>query len=480
MLISEKKLSAYLHRSFIFAFILSGTGLIDTSSGQGLQPTPDEDYATIESYKPKEVMEIVVREVDGRPVYEARIVDGPLPSLPPSFSLEAVTPTPGRQSFSDCTAWAVAYCCLSTQNADSRGREGKAEAVDRFSPRFVYSLINRGQDNGSAIFRSDFNQPSAVGLLFNRGCATEATVAYLTGNAGWSVKPGQDGELEASHYKIIRHDRCESIDDIRYALLFGIPVVVATYTDAAFHALRAGDEYRWSGTKGGHHAMCVVGYDNNRRAFRIQNSWGTNWADNGRCWITYDYFRDLVGANRGNGWCYEAHAIVATEDNRTQHRYTVTPPGSYFFLPDGSIVNANTNNILKPAGTFEAAESTKDFLYCLRADGGIEGYVAGSGWFNITSHAFPRGFGGGKARMIGTTEKFLYAITEAGSVVVRIPRRYAPNNSSHWQKINLPNAERPIDLRIEGEQVWVASDDGDIFKWVPTQQPGAGSWVQER
>lgn len=46
---------------------------------------------------------------------------------------------------------------------------------------------------------------------------------------------------------------------------------------------------------GGHayHAMMIVGYDNSKRAFRIQNSWGSSeWGDNGYIWVGYEHFID--------------------------------------------------------------------------------------------------------------------------------------------------------------------------------------------
>jgi len=46
----------------------------------------------------------------------------------------------------------------------------------------------------------------------------------------------------------------------------------------------------------GGHAMCVVGYDDNKYggAFEIQNSWGTDWGNEGYIWITYSDFAKFV------------------------------------------------------------------------------------------------------------------------------------------------------------------------------------------
>jgi C1A family cysteine protease len=44
----------------------------------------------------------------------------------------------------------------------------------------------------------------------------------------------------------------------------------------------------------GGHGMIVVGYDDTRKAFRIQNSWGRNWADGGYGWFGYEFWRGLT------------------------------------------------------------------------------------------------------------------------------------------------------------------------------------------
>lgn len=39
----------------------------------------------------------------------------------------------------------------------------------------------------------------------------------------------------------------------------------------------------------GSHAMCIVGYDNNKRLFKVANSWGKDWAEKGFCYFDYDW-----------------------------------------------------------------------------------------------------------------------------------------------------------------------------------------------
>jgi C1A family cysteine protease len=40
----------------------------------------------------------------------------------------------------------------------------------------------------------------------------------------------------------------------------------------------------------GGHAMCLVGYDLRTKMFLAKNSFGTDWGDNGYCWIPFKYF----------------------------------------------------------------------------------------------------------------------------------------------------------------------------------------------
>ena len=38
--------------------------------------------------------------------------------------------------------------------------------------------------------------------------------------------------------------------------------------------------------------MVLVGYDDSQNAFKLINSWGTEWGEEGYAWVDYDYFID--------------------------------------------------------------------------------------------------------------------------------------------------------------------------------------------
>lgn len=44
----------------------------------------------------------------------------------------------------------------------------------------------------------------------------------------------------------------------------------------------------------GGHAVCAVGYDDERRLVKFKNSWGKGWGENGYGYIDYDYINDYL------------------------------------------------------------------------------------------------------------------------------------------------------------------------------------------
>jgi aminopeptidase C len=43
-------------------------------------------------------------------------------------------------------------------------------------------------------------------------------------------------------------------------------------------------------TPAGGHALVVIGYDDNKQAFQLMNSWGKEWGQDGFIWLKYKEF----------------------------------------------------------------------------------------------------------------------------------------------------------------------------------------------
>jgi hypothetical protein len=80
---------------------------------------------------------------------------------------------------------------------------------------------------------------------------------------------------------------------IKHVLLHG-PVVVGTvWTMSMFQPDRLGFIYP-DGEEVGGHAYVIIGASRKRQAVRMINSWGPNWGQSGRAWITFTHLDKLI------------------------------------------------------------------------------------------------------------------------------------------------------------------------------------------
>ncbi len=49
----------------------------------------------------------------------------------------------------------------------------------------------------------------------------------------------------------------------------------------------------------GGHCMVIVGFDDTRGLYEVDNSWGFTWGDEGRCWLPYEY---VEGSDASDFW----------------------------------------------------------------------------------------------------------------------------------------------------------------------------------
>jgi cathepsin L len=78
-----------------------------------------------------------------------------------------------------------------------------------------------------------------------------------------------------------------TIREIKLAIERYGPVAVAVRATTAFQAYTGG-VFEESDTGTLNHAVMIVGWSDQRGAWRIQNSWGALWGENGYMWIDYD------------------------------------------------------------------------------------------------------------------------------------------------------------------------------------------------
>ncbi len=218
-------------------------------------------------------------------------------SLPASIDLSQNFPPIGNQGqYGTCVAWAVAYNHMSYMEAKELGYTQSQMANDKskiFSPKDLFWAIDndkKGDDCNGTGFEAAYD------VLLSRGVASMNTVPYSS--LGGCSHASTGGESEAqnhviSNYREIKYDKATVkgyLADSR-AVVFG-----AKLGDEFMSANDASVlNYQSFGYTGQHayHAMILCGYDDNKGAngaFRIVNSWGTDWGDKGYLWIDQNYF----------------------------------------------------------------------------------------------------------------------------------------------------------------------------------------------
>ncbi|HZP38059.1 MAG TPA: C1 family peptidase [Methylomirabilota bacterium] len=213
-----------------------------------------------------------------------------LGQVPPSVDLSTRFPEPGDQgNQNSCVGWAVAYALKSYQEGLERAW-GTGPTAHRFSPAFVYNQIKKGPDcQGGTTF------VEALNLLRRDGVASLADFPYR--DTDCSRQPDPAVRMAARPFAIADWRRVNVQDptEVKTQLASGFPVLIGMMVDTAFMQLRGEQAYAGaSGKTAGGHAMILVGYDDARGAFKVMNSWGTQWGVGGFGWITYGAFAQTV------------------------------------------------------------------------------------------------------------------------------------------------------------------------------------------
>jgi C1A family cysteine protease len=86
-------------------------------------------------------------------------------------------------------------------------------------------------------------------------------------------------------------------DKIKEQLARGVPVIFGMRWSRKMGDLKGDRVLDEDDTPGDGHAMVAVGYDDAKRGFLIQNSFGPAWGDRGFGWFGYDFWKRNIGRN---------------------------------------------------------------------------------------------------------------------------------------------------------------------------------------
>ena len=221
-------------------------------------------------------------------------------SLPSAVYLTEYFPVPGNQGTQNsCTAWAVAYALKSGQENMKRGWSRNSSA-HQFSPSFVYNLVNNGKNEGA--FLSDvFDIVSEYGVC---------SLNYFPYDQNdYKTKPTANQIGAARLYQSAYWINIKGIPVIKNHIAGGDGVVIGIEVYPDFYDISASNQIydKISGTAEGGHAICLIGYDDSKGAFKFINSWGSDWGLDGYGWISYDLVNDIRVNHYGTVIGYVMH-----------------------------------------------------------------------------------------------------------------------------------------------------------------------------
>ncbi len=230
----------------------------------------------------------------------------------PKVNLSKYLPPIGDQGmYGTCVAWALGYNMRTFLNAVEKDLSASqlASASNQFSPKDLFLSIDESK-KGKKCNGTGFEH--AFDIMVSRGVARMSTVPYS--NLGGCVgSPKSSWTSEAKQYKIENYRKIDyKTEVVKKYLANGRLVAIGARLGDNFmkwndEQIISSDTYNNPGMQHAYHAMVVSGYDDNKRAFRVVNSWSSRWGDKGYVWVDYDFFE--------NNFCFAAFVAAGPQAN---------------------------------------------------------------------------------------------------------------------------------------------------------------------
>lgn len=205
--------------------------------------------------------------------------------LPPQVNLTPhCSPVENQGDIGSCTANAVVGALEYFQIATGH------KMVD-LSRLFVYYNARRLSDR--ELVDAGTSMPHVMASILAYGVCAEATWPYDA--ARWNMKPAEDCYRATMQFPDFHYARVSPGQECKYVLATGLPIIfgmgVPEYLMKKYAweygYMPAPENGQWESADGGGHAMLIVGYDDDRNAWLVRNSWGREFGIEGHMWVDY-------------------------------------------------------------------------------------------------------------------------------------------------------------------------------------------------
>ncbi|WP_197505874.1 C1 family peptidase [Urechidicola croceus] len=195
-------------------------------------------------------------------------------------------------SYGTCVGWSSAYYGRTILNARINNLTSQDDiSMNAFSPVFTYLNSNVDDDyncQGGAYINKALEAMVDKGVPYFKDYNVMCD-SYIPSEL-WLM--AEDNKIKDFN-RLFDGDESEEvkIESVKRSLINGNPVIIGFQVENSFYTAKNVYEPDYGGITGGH-AMCVVGYDDDKYggAFEIVNSWGKNWGNDGFIWVRYEEF----------------------------------------------------------------------------------------------------------------------------------------------------------------------------------------------
>lgn len=310
-----------------------------------------------------------------------------------SYSLESFLPEIGNQtSTPSCVGWATSYYAFTIVKRMENGLDFPA-----MSP---WSPYNRYQYRK---FKNEF---------CNNGCYIEEVLNILQVEGGESYTDYPYKHCAVDSSKVLYQDKISkwcringTKNQIRAGLLNNCPIVIGlnimdSYTNGSSlqdkyiddRGILQINQFQNGNVRGGGHALCIVAFNDTLAggAFKIANSWGKEWGNNGFCWLKYSDLQYVSTAfaifpnrkldsqsrkfitqeiqwdNSTDSTLYLSYGFTTKEGLISKGWYSIAKGNSFVLDVSSRIKNDIYWKVMNSSGQYLAMDGEFDRLNCLQ------------------------------------------------------------------------------------------------------------------
>ncbi len=207
-------------------------------------------------------------------------------------------PINSQGSYGTCVAWATGYNMKTALNVIDGTWDSPSSSSHQCSPVDLWHLIP--SSGKSTNCNGSYFDPTFETMISN-GVATMSQVPFTNSKMTCDGVSGKGSSLRLGKFRVVAYSSelggsdsyGMTVNNIKNYLKQG-PLVIGAKLGDKFMDWNSSnpiksDNDTYNGQHA-HHAMALVGFDDSKNAFRLRNSWGDDWGDEGSIWVDYNFF----------------------------------------------------------------------------------------------------------------------------------------------------------------------------------------------